>query len=57
MFENSGYVELTRLQRLTVDLSLQGREQHHHVYDRLADLKRLTTLDLGHDFLRPDTCV
>lgn len=57
VFESSGYKTLTRQQRLMVDPYLRCREQHHHAYDRLAGLKRLTTLDLGHEFLCPDICM
>ncbi|KAF9139224.1 hypothetical protein BG015_002126 [Linnemannia schmuckeri] len=49
--ENSSLLEE---QQRVINKHRQFREQHHQVYDRLASLTKLTTLDLGHEYLNRD---
>ncbi|KAF9926298.1 hypothetical protein FBU30_004106 [Linnemannia zychae] len=50
----SGYESLPDKYKDLIDKHLRCQRQHIEVYDRLATLTQLTTLDLGHEFYCPD---
>ncbi|KAG0312589.1 hypothetical protein BGZ97_011063 [Linnemannia gamsii] len=54
MMEATGYESLSVAEQRAIDLHQKCQDQHLQVYDRLASLTRLTTLDLGHEFIETD---